>query len=373
MATLLVLILAAVLPATATGAPGSPSDRQQRIDSFRAQVAEAKAKLDALNEREGLADEAYLQATAALDQTTKRLASARDAASRAHAAAQRASNDLSKRVKAAYEGTGSALGLLLGATSYAEFSDRLEFMNRMAQADSAAVDRANVAAQQSKWAGEALESALADNKKALESAKEKKAELVDAVAAQEALLGGLEEKLRIALIPPPPPPPPPPVIAPTPDPDPTQSTPDPAPTEGTSDDPTPEPDPTTPPPPPPPPPAPAPGAQVALNAAYSVIGVPYVYAGASPETGFDCSGLTMWSWAHAGVSLPHSSAMQYAVLPHVDRTQLQPGDLLFFYSPIHHVAMYVGGGNMIHAPHTGGVVEVIPVYWEYYVGAARPG
>ena len=104
-----------------------------------------------------------------------------------------------------------------------------------------------------------------------------------------------------------------------------------------------------------------------------MIGVPYVYAGASPETGFDCSGLTMWSWAHAGVSLPHSSAMQYAVMPHVDRTQLQPGDLLFFYSPIHHVAMYVGGGNMIHAPHTGGHVEVIPVYWQYYVGAARPG
>jgi cell wall-associated NlpC family hydrolase len=65
--------------------------------------------------------------------------------------------------------------------------------------------------------------------------------------------------------------------------------------------------------------------------------------------------------------------MQYSVLPHVDRSQLQPGDLLFFYSPIHHVGMYLGGGRMVHAPHTGAYVEVVDVYWQYYVGAARPG
>jgi peptidoglycan DL-endopeptidase CwlO len=123
-------------------------------------------------------------------------------------------------------------------------------------------------------------------------------------------------------------------------------------------------------------PAPVPvvngSAAAAVAAAYSVIGTPYVYGGSSPETGFDCSGLTMWSWAHAGVSLPHSSAMQYASLPHVDRSDLQPGDLVFFYSPIHHVGMYVGGGMMIHAPHTGAYVEKVPIYWQYFVGAARP-
>ncbi len=93
------------------------------------------------------------------------------------------------------------------------------------------------------------------------------------------------------------------------------------------------------------PPPPAPNANVAavLEAAYSVIGTPYRFGGASPETGFDCSGFTMWSWWHAGVSLPHSSTMQYAVLPHVAREDLQPGDLLFFYNPISHVGMYVGG------------------------------
>ena len=81
----------------------------------------------------------------------------------------------------------------------------------------------------------------------------------------------------------------------------------------------------------------------------------------------------MWAWAHAGVSLPHSSAMQYGVTRRVDRSDLQPGDLLFFYSPIHHVAMYVGGGMMIEAPHTGSFVRKVPVYWQYYVGAGRPG
>jgi cell wall-associated NlpC family hydrolase len=123
---------------------------------------------------------------------------------------------------------------------------------------------------------------------------------------------------------------------------------------------------------PPPPPPNLSGAAAAIAAARSVLGVRYVYGGASPQTGFDCSGLTMWSWAHAGVSLPHSSAAQYASLPHVDKSQLQPGDLLFFYSPIHHVAMYLGGGSMIHAPHTGDVVSIVPVYWQYFVGAARP-
>src|SRR5215211_7283610 len=80
MAALLVIIVAAVLSPTVSAAP---SKRQQRIDSFRQQVAEARAQLDALNEREGIADEEYLQAQAALDQTTSRLAAARDAADRA--------------------------------------------------------------------------------------------------------------------------------------------------------------------------------------------------------------------------------------------------------------------------------------------------
>jgi cell wall-associated NlpC family hydrolase len=122
-----------------------------------------------------------------------------------------------------------------------------------------------------------------------------------------------------------------------------------------------------------PPPPPASGAAAAVRAAYSVLGVPYQWGGSNPQTGFDCSGLTMWSWAHAGVSLPHSSGMQYAMLPHVPASDLQPGDLVFFYTPISHVGIYVGGGMMIHAPHTGSFVSLVPLSYEPgFVGAARP-
>jgi cell wall-associated NlpC family hydrolase len=113
-------------------------------------------------------------------------------------------------------------------------------------------------------------------------------------------------------------------------------------------------------------------AGIAVRAAYSVLGRPYRYGSAGPGS-FDCSGLTMWAWAHAGVHLPHSSAAQYGSGRHVSRSQLQPGDLLFFYSPIHHVGIYVGGSRMIDAPHTGTVVSVRSVLWSNYVGALRPG
>ncbi|MDQ4024689.1 MAG: NlpC/P60 family protein, partial [Actinomycetota bacterium] len=128
---------------------------------------------------------------------------------------------------------------------------------------------------------------------------------------------------------------------------------------------------------PPPPvaaPAPAPnaGAQAAVDAALSQLGKPYQWAAAGPDS-YDCSGLTMWAWARAGVSLPHNSGMQYAATPRVDRSDWQPGDLLFFGSPIHHVSMYIGNGQMVEAPYTGSQVRVVPADRSDYVGAGRPG
>ncbi|MEA2486584.1 MAG: peptidoglycan DL-endopeptidase CwlO, partial [Actinomycetota bacterium] len=120
-------------------------------------------------------------------------------------------------------------------------------------------------------------------------------------------------------------------------------------------------------------PAPASGgAQTAVNAALSQVGKPYVWGAAGPNS-YDCSGLTMWSWAHAGVSLPHSSAAQYSVTARVASSDLQPGDLVFFGSPIHHVAMYIGNGQMVEAPYTGANVRVVPLRTSDYVGAGRPG
>jgi len=112
-------------------------------------------------------------------------------------------------------------------------------------------------------------------------------------------------------------------------------------------------------------------ASIAVQEAYRKLGSPYKWAAAGPDR-FDCSGLTMWVWAKAGVSLPHSSKAQYAGGRKVARSSLQPGDLVFFGSPIHHVAIYVGGGQMISAPQTGEFVKLRSANRPDYVGAVRP-
>jgi len=114
-----------------------------------------------------------------------------------------------------------------------------------------------------------------------------------------------------------------------------------------------------------------PQAQVAVSTAEAQLGKPYVYAGSGPDV-FDCSGLTMFAWAAAGVSLPHNAEAQYQALPHVSIDQLQPGDLVFFGSPIHHVGMFVGDGTMIEAPYTGVDVRYHSIYRPDFAGAARP-
>ena len=105
-----------------------------------------------------------------------------------------------------------------------------------------------------------------------------------------------------------------------------------------------------------------------VSYALKFVGVPYVWGGSSPS-GFDCSGFTMYVYRHFGISLPHSSAMDYNYGTPVAQSQLKPGDLVFFYSPIHHVGIAIGNGNMIDC-RTGGV-QVESVYWSSYTGARR--
>ena len=115
-----------------------------------------------------------------------------------------------------------------------------------------------------------------------------------------------------------------------------------------------------------------PRAQAAVDAALSQVGKPYQWGAEGPDS-YDCSGLTLWAWAHAGVSLPHNSGMQYDATPRVERSDWQPGDLLFFGSPIHHVSMYIGNGQMVEAPYSGQYVRVVSASRSDYVGAGRPG
>lgn len=114
-------------------------------------------------------------------------------------------------------------------------------------------------------------------------------------------------------------------------------------------------------------------AGIAVQAAYSQIGVAYRYAAEEPGVAFDCSGLTKWAWGRAGVSLPHQSRAQYNQTAHVPIDQVQPGDLLFYYAPIGHVAIYVGNGQIIHAHSPGQPVELANVKWNKVVGVGRPG
>jgi len=110
------------------------------------------------------------------------------------------------------------------------------------------------------------------------------------------------------------------------------------------------------------------------------LGIPYRWGGDTPDEGFDCSGLTKYVYGQLGIDLPHWAAGQWQMLPHIDPSQLAPGDLVFFEPQANgpgHVGIYTGGDSFIEAPHTGDVVKVASLSEEAatmgFVGAARPG
>ena len=119
--------------------------------------------------------------------------------------------------------------------------------------------------------------------------------------------------------------------------------------------------------------APASGrAAAAVAYAMAQVGDAYVY-GATGDDAFDCSGLTMRAWGAAGVGLPHSSSAQFGSGARISASALQPGDLVFYYSPISHVGIYIGNGMIVHAANPGTGVNVAGLYSMPYVGAVRPG
>jgi cell wall-associated NlpC family hydrolase len=114
--------------------------------------------------------------------------------------------------------------------------------------------------------------------------------------------------------------------------------------------------------------------QRAARIAVKAVGVPYRWGGSSPSTGFDCSGLVSWAYGRLGIALPHSSYALYDKGRPVPATRLKAGDMLFF-SGLGHVGLYVGRGRMVHAPHSGALVEVVRLgrsgYGGRLVGARR--
>ncbi|MGE5226016.1 MAG: NlpC/P60 family protein [Planctomycetaceae bacterium] len=313
-----------------------------------AEVASAKARLDQLNHAFEVAVERYNGAQVRLQATQDRLAEAKQTMDSAQAKARRARDALSTRAVSAYTGMGSQLDAILGSGSLTEFSDRLEFMGALAQSDAELAARADAASQEAQWAAQEYAKVLDEQRATLRAVMSERDHIEGLLNQAQALYEQMSQQRQAYLQ----------ALA-------AQRA---AAAAQTSS-------PPEPPPVAPPPPGDASKASVAIQAAESVIGTQYVFGAADPAVGFDCSGLTMWAYAQAGVSLPHSAAAQYAVLPHVALSDIQPGDLLFFYSPISHVALYIGGGQMIHARHPGpgGQVQITALSnYDPPVAAARP-
>lgn len=112
----------------------------------------------------------------------------------------------------------------------------------------------------------------------------------------------------------------------------------------------------------------------AAGFALQAVGIPYRWAGESPATGFDCSGLVRWAYGRVGVDVPHSSYALYGIGQRVSTSRLSPGDLLFFEG-LGHMGLYVGKGRMVHSPSTGRSVEVVELaatgYGSRLIGARR--
>lgn len=340
------LLMLATLVSLATHTSAAPG---------RQQVAEAKQRLEALNSDLSVLVEQFNLARIRLADAEQRFEQTRTDAEHARALADDALADLSERASRAYQGIQSQWSTLFEATSLADFSDRLEFMEQLAQADADLASAASNAEQEAVWLADELKATVQERRSALREIGRRQAEIRDLIEEARRVYDELEQRYRDALA--------------------AERTAAEAAaqaqavadaTGATAG---------------PPQPVPVVNGSVdaVIAAARSVIGVPYVFGAADPAVGFDCSGLTMWAWAHAGVVLPHSSTLQYSSLPQVDRSSLQPGDLIFSSygrlgsGIIDHVALYIGGGQTIAATSPSSPVSYRPIDWDAYVGAARPG
>ena len=383
LATLLA-VSAAVMLGVAAGASADPS-----VEDKRSQAAAIIAEIDSLGAEVGMAAERFNGANYELEQLSTQLAEAREDLSLARGIEKTTHAWIAKRLRALYINgdSGGALEVILGARSLDELLTRIDLAERVTAQDDRLVRDAEslrqrvakrkeelvagrarqaVVVQQRAAEKDAIEAKLAERQRLLGSVKEEIAQLEEAERRRQAELRrqaqlALERQQRLAeaqrlaaaQV----------AAAAAARPAPALEVDPPTPDEeqpSTSDY--------------VPPPADAGrGAQV-VAIAMQYLGTPYVWAASDPSVGFDCSGLTKYVFAQVGVSLPHYAAAQYQLGVPVSRDDLQPGDLVFF-SGLGHMGMYIGGGNMIHAPQTGDVVKISSIYEPYrisgWVGARR--
>ena len=266
--------------------------------------------------------EEYDRAKEDLKQTRERVEELRATLKKIEKDARTAQSRLAARVGDVYRDNGSQLAILLGSSSLADLGDRAAFLSGMVGDDADLITTARVKSEIARRAEQDVSAAVRQEQELMKLIKERETAIRATLPYQQSLdrvAGGPDKSLEAS------------------------------------------------------PPSGSGAGAAAVRAALSRLGRPYVWAAAGPNA-FDCSGLTMWAWAQAGVSLPHSSQMQYSVLPKISASELQPGDLVFHYSPISHVGMYIGNDKMIHAPHSGTVVKIVQFSsYPSFTGAARPG
>jgi cell wall-associated NlpC family hydrolase len=362
----LLAALVAALAATsaATAEPASVASKQAQAQSVMGQIQSLDGSLEH-------AIEAYNLANDKLDAIRGDLKQNRVDLTIAERNLKHGQKALAARVVAIYtaDESDSTLDVLVGSNSLEELIDGLEAVSSVSKQDTqvlanvktfrsqvkqhrAELKRAK--ARQAQLVSEraahkaSIESQLAERRSLLSSIKN---DIAQIQAAERRRQAELERQARARAAAPQP-------LMPT-------LTPSAAPAEAASD-------PSAPTAPGPLPAAPPSRYGGVVGIAMGYLGVPYVYGGASPS-GFDCSGFIMYVFAQVGVSLPHNAAAQYGYGTPVDRSQLQPGDLVFF-NGLGHAGIYVGGGSFIHSPHTGDVVKISSMtgwYASTYVGARR--
>jgi cell wall-associated NlpC family hydrolase len=365
-------LVAVLLAAASAGADPGLRTKQNEAQAILAQV-------QALSEEVSTAAERFNGANYRLQQLSKELRTTRRDLARARSMHGVAQDRLAERLVQLYTSEeASALDVILGAESLDDVLDVLETRERVADQDAAIVDQVRAYRQRVVRRAQQLRHARAEQTNVVEQRAAERASIAAKLGERQRLLGSvraeiarlraqerarqaeLERRARAALAA-------------------RRRTitaaaeRNAAPRDANEREPRPIAAPSreqTSPPVAPPPADASRGAQV-VAIAMRYLGVPYKWGGASPSTGFDCSGLTMYVYAQIGISLPHYAAAQYRMGVSVSRDQLQLGDLVF-YRGLGHMGMYIGGGNYIHAPQTGDVVKISGVSDRSdWVGARR--
>jgi cell wall-associated NlpC family hydrolase len=317
------LMAAARSPAAA--APSSARELQQRLEGLNRQADQQV--------------EDYLQAKLAVERTRKSIRILQDQLHGVRGQLADARASIAARAAVAYvQGPATDVASLLAASDPTDALERAQLLDLLATHDAEQVLGARAIERSAE--ARANDLAAVDRKQAaiLDQMADRKARIEQLVAQTEQTLAQLRaaERRRAAAANRP-------TTAPS--------------AEGSS--------------PTPPPKAVSGNVGAVIRYAYAQLGKPYQWGATGPGS-FDCSGLTMMAWAQAGVSLPHSSRAQIGIGRQVTKSELQPGDLIFRYSPISHVSLYVGNGQQISATHTGSTVKLQSAFQGEIVGFSRP-